>query len=237
MLFSHQWALKLCKAVSDKCRPATGTTAGVGVQSRSFLPSCPVRPSRPPRPRRPTGTCAGRPAGPAPARRGPGPGGARGGASGNASLGEPVTSRSEERAVQRARQEFNAGPALQPTRWTQGGAQLPLRIDGEVAFGQYMRSIGMKSPRGAGSQLLSLSAPGDSAWKYSVVDPSGLVLRLLRGLTVNLFSGLGTNHQPWSISYIVMDQKPSTGGVRPAAKVSVYLFAPFSAPPSLSTVV
>src|SRR5690349_22108242 len=45
--------------------------------------------------------------------------------------------------------------------------------------------------------LLSLSAPGDSAWKYSVVDPSGLVLRLLRGLTVNLFSGLGTNHQPW----------------------------------------
>ena len=30
--------------------------------------------------------------------------------------------------------------------------------------------------------------------------------------TVNLFNGLGTNHQPLSIMYIVIDQKPLTGG-------------------------
>ena len=31
------------------------------------------------------------------------------------------------------------------TRFTIGGVQLPLRIEGAVSFGQYMRSIGMKS--------------------------------------------------------------------------------------------
>src|SRR3954451_1547082 len=101
-------------------------------------------------------------------------------------------------------------------------------MEGDSGFGHYMRSIGRKSPAGAGSLLLSLSAPGESRWKYSVVEPSGLVLRLSRLLTVNLFSALGTNHQPWSIWYMVMDQKPLTGGVCPAAKVSVYLCAPFS---------
>jgi hypothetical protein len=30
------------------------------------------------------------------------------------------------------------------------------------------------------------------------------------------------NHQPWSISYIVIDQKPLTGGVAPLAKVKLY---------------
>ena len=57
-----------------------------------------------------------------------------------------------------------------------------------MSLGQYMRSIGRNGPFGAGSQLASLSAPGDSFWKWSVIDPSALVLRLLRGLTVNLFS-------------------------------------------------
>ena len=33
------------------------------------------------------------------------------------------------------------------------------------SLGQYMRSIGMKSPSGAGSRLASLSSPGDSCWK------------------------------------------------------------------------
>jgi hypothetical protein len=31
---------------------------------------------------------------------------------------------------------------------------------------------------------------------HHVTDPSALTLRLLRGLTVNLFSAFGTNHQP-----------------------------------------
>jgi hypothetical protein len=48
---------------------------------------------------------------------------------------------------------------------TCGIFQLPFRIDGDVSFGQYIRSIGMNSPFGAGSQLASLSAPGDSFWK------------------------------------------------------------------------
>ena len=34
-----------------------------------------------------------------------------------------------------------------------------------------------------------------------------------------------------SISYIVIDQNPFTGGVSPFAKVSLYLFAPKAAPP------
>jgi hypothetical protein len=46
-----------------------------------------------------------------------------------------------------------------------GGVQVPSMIDGLFAFGQYMRSIGMKSPSGAGSQLASLSLPGDACWK------------------------------------------------------------------------
>src|SRR5262245_60377913 len=100
-----------------------------------------------------------------------------------------------------------------------------------------MRSIGMKSPLGAGSQLASLSLPGDSFWKYSVSDPSGLYWRLLRGLTVNLLSGFGTNHQPLSIWYMVMDQKALTGGVWPLGKVRVYLLAPVSFSPLESTVV
>ena len=51
------------------------------------------------------------------------------------------------------------------TRSTPGGLQVPLRIEGGASFGQYMRNIGMKSPFGAGSQLASLSLPGDSFWK------------------------------------------------------------------------
>src|SRR5262245_2836376 len=120
------------------------------------------------------------------------------------------------------------------TFFTLGGVQLPSRIDGALSLGQYMRSIGMNSPFGAGSQLASLSAPGDSVWKYSVIEPSGFAFRSLRGLTVNLLSGFGTNHQPWSIMYIVIDQKPLTGGVCPLANVRVYLLAPVSVWPWLS---
>jgi hypothetical protein len=43
-----------------------------------------------------------------------------------------------------------------------GGFHVPLRMDGVVSFGQYIRSIRMKSPFGAGSQLASKASPGDS---------------------------------------------------------------------------
>jgi hypothetical protein len=39
---------------------------------------------------------------------------------------------------------------------------VPLRIDGSLSFGHYMRIIGMNSPFGAGNQFASLSCPGDS---------------------------------------------------------------------------
>src|SRR5262245_38019741 len=93
----------------------------------------------------------------------------------------------------------------------------------------------MNGPFGAGSQFATLSFAGDSFWKYSVREPSALYVGLSRGLTVKRLSGLGTNHQPWSISYMVIDQKPLTGGVWPLGKVSVYLFAPVSFCPSAST--
>src|SRR5574337_1238222 len=125
----------------------------------------------------------------------------------------------------------SAGGAGYCTFCTCGGVQLPSRIDGALSFGQYMRSIGMNSPSGAGSQFDSLSLPGESFWKYSVVEPSALVFRWLRGLTVNLFSLFGTNHQPWSIMYIVIDQNALTGGALPLAQVSVYLCAPVSVAP------
>jgi hypothetical protein len=44
---------------------------------------------------------------------------------------------------------------------TRGGVHVPLRIEGVFSFGKYIRSIGRNSPFGAGSQLASLSAPGE----------------------------------------------------------------------------
>ena len=55
--------------------------------------------------------------------------------------------------------------AAQLTFTTCGGVHVPSRIEGLVSLGQYMRSIGRKGPFGAGSQLASLSAPGDSFWQ------------------------------------------------------------------------
>jgi hypothetical protein len=52
--------------------------------------------------------------------------------------------------------------AGQLTFITCGGVHVPPMIDGLVSLGQYMRSMGRNGPFGAGSQLDSLSAPGDS---------------------------------------------------------------------------
>ena len=48
---------------------------------------------------------------------------------------------------------------------TAGGVHVPLRIEGSFPLGQYMRSMAIKSPFGAGNQFASLSAPGVSFWK------------------------------------------------------------------------
>ena len=42
------------------------------------------------------------------------------------------------------------------------GVQEPSMIEGSFSFGQYMRSIKMNLPAGAGSQFASLSVPGES---------------------------------------------------------------------------
>jgi hypothetical protein len=47
---------------------------------------------------------------------------------------------------------------------TFGGTQLPLMIDGLLSSGQYKRNIKMNLSAGDGSQLDSLSTPGDSFW-------------------------------------------------------------------------
>src|SRR5262245_13711787 len=111
-----------------------------------------------------------------------------------------------------------------PATVTAGGFQLPSRIDGAVSFGQYSRIMRMNSPLGAGSQLASLSLPGDSFWMMRSSEPSALYCRVLRGLTVYLFSGLST--KKYAESYMVIDQKALTGGVWPGGKCTVYLFAP-----------
>lgn len=48
--------------------------------------------------------------------------------------------------------------------FTPGGFQVPSMIDGSVSLGQYNRIIRTNLPAGAGSQLASLSLPGDSFW-------------------------------------------------------------------------
>jgi hypothetical protein len=47
------------------------------------------------------------------------------------------------------------------TFFTAGGFHVPLIMEGDFSFGQYMRNIKTNLSFGAGSQLLSLSAPGD----------------------------------------------------------------------------
>jgi len=76
-----------------------------------------------------------------------------------------MTSGWADTAVGRTLQRCNYTRPFQPAFCTAGGFQVSSRIDGGLSFGQYMRSIGMNSPLGAGSQLASLFLPGDSFWK------------------------------------------------------------------------
>jgi hypothetical protein len=59
-----------------------------------------------------------------------------------------------------------SAPTASPNRYgagfTGGIFHEPSMIDGSFSFGQYMRNIKMKRSAGAGSQLASLSLPGDS---------------------------------------------------------------------------
>ena len=76
-----------------------------------------------------------------------------------------LTAMQHEREVLRARpltQAAVVSAASQATLLAAGTVHVPLMIDGSVSCGQYMRSINMKSPSGAGSQFDSLSLPGES---------------------------------------------------------------------------
>ena len=57
-------------------------------------------------------------------------------------------------------------------------------VEGGVSLGQYSLNIRMNLPAGAGSQLDSLSLPGDWFWISRSVEPSGLVLNVFRELSV-----------------------------------------------------
>src|SRR5262249_45378915 len=70
----------------------------------------------------------------------------------------------------------------QLTFFTAGIVHDPSMIEGLLSLGQYIRSIKTNFPGGAGSQLDSLAAPGDSFWIYTSTDPSGLALRSCRAL-------------------------------------------------------
>lgn|ERR1700692_3906737 len=64
---------------------------------------------------------------------------------------------------------FSGGEAptpsiIQETFFTGGTFQDPSIIEGSLSSGQYIRSIRMNRPEGAGSQFDSLSAPGESFW-------------------------------------------------------------------------
>src|SRR5262245_42558861 len=112
----------------------------------------------------------------------------------------------------------------QATFFTGGMVHVPSRIDGSVSCGQYIRSIRMNLPAGAGSQLLSFSDPGLSFWMYRSVEPSGFAFRFCLGLIEYRLIGLAT--KKYWLSYIVSDQNPSAGGVCPFSKRMTYLFDP-----------
>src|SRR5262249_51950774 len=83
----------------------------------------------------------------------------------------------QKRPSRRASTICREGPmspiAYQFIRVTAGGFQLSSRIS---VLGQYARMYSENSSFGAGTQLDSLSAPGDSFWKWSVREPSALYL-------------------------------------------------------------
>src|SRR5215467_11087772 len=97
-------------------------------------------------------------------------------------------------------------------------------IDGGVSCGQYMRSIRTNLPSGAGSQLASISLPGESRWMRMSSEPSLLNFGSVRILAEYRLIGFFT--KKYSALYIVTDQKPLTGGVWPLGKCMTYLFAP-----------
>lgn len=63
-----------------------------------------------------------------------------------------------------ARRDPGRGYARSETFLTGGIVQVPSMIDGLLSFGQYIRSMRMNLPAGAGSQFDSLSVPGESFW-------------------------------------------------------------------------
>jgi hypothetical protein len=66
----------------------------------------------------------------------------------------------------------------EPATFTTGG-----RMESPPGLDQYIRITKTNSPSGAGSQLASLSTPGDLFWKYNVSDPSSFIFNSSRVLT------------------------------------------------------
>ena len=62
---------------------------------------------------------------------------------------------------------------------TFGGTQLPLMIDGLLSSGQYKRNIKMNLSAGDGSQLDSLSTPGELLLDVEISGPVRICLQLL----------------------------------------------------------
>src|SRR5947199_10001655 len=98
------------------------------------------------------------------------------------------------------------------------------RPEGAVVLGQYRRITRYISPFGAGNQLDSLSAPGESFWICNVREPSGFFFRPGSIGELIRYRLIGFSISNWLLpSYIVTDQNASTGGNWLAAKVTVYL--------------
>src|SRR5438094_10216084 len=96
------------------------------------------------------------------------------------------------------------------------------KTEGADVFGQYRRITRYISPFGAGSQLASLSAPGESFWICSVREPSAFFFMPDSIGELIRYRLIGFSISNWLLpSYIVTDQTASTGGYCPAATVTV----------------
>lgn len=77
--------------------------------------------------------------------------------------------------------------------------------------GLYRRNNKLKSPLGTGSQLLSLSAPGEVCCRYIVSEPSAFFFRS-RFLVPIEKRLIGLGSKKCSPSYADIDQNASAGG-------------------------
>jgi hypothetical protein len=117
---------------------------------------------------------------------------------------------------------LGAGSALEAlcargAGFTAGGSHVPSRIEGGVSFGQYKRNIGMNFAFGAGSQLASLSLPGESACRYRSTEPASIAEPELPG---------GTSSAPTARPIPAWGEAPCRGKIKGTrAESPLYLAA------------